>query len=120
MWTSHPNFFKVATLKSNPETIVGFVGCAVQNEDTVELARLSVNVDYRGRGIGQFLTRKVLDYARSEGYKNVILETANSQIGAPQLYAKFGFKVVNYGSVCTLANLLPFHGIYIIHYQKEI
>ncbi|XP_051784444.1 probable N-acetyltransferase camello isoform X1 [Erpetoichthys calabaricus] len=59
---------------------------------TLELKRMSVIKNYRGRGIAKTLCRTVLQFARENGYPTVILKTSVVQYEAQKLYECFGFK----------------------------
>ncbi len=56
-----------------------------------ELKRLFVAPDGRRRGVGMALTRAVIDRARREGARRVILQTGDPQPESVALYAAAGF-----------------------------
>ncbi|XP_006005640.1 probable N-acetyltransferase camello [Latimeria chalumnae] len=74
--------------------VVGIVGALVSEkaEDEVELKRMSVRKAFRGCGIAKALTRAVIDFARVNGYKSVVLGTSCVQYDAQKLYEGVGFK----------------------------
>ncbi|XP_051058827.1 LOW QUALITY PROTEIN: probable N-acetyltransferase CML1 [Phodopus roborovskii] len=57
----------------------------------LELFRLSVSSQHRGQGIAKALVRTVLQFARDQGYSDVVLETSAMQQGAVTLYLNMGF-----------------------------
>lgn len=59
--------------------------------DEWELKRLIVAPDGRRRGVGRALTRAVIDRARREGARRVILQTGAPQPESIALYASEGF-----------------------------
>jgi ribosomal protein S18 acetylase RimI-like enzyme len=74
------------------ELVVG--ACAVLRIDhaVVELAKLSVAPDARGRGIGRRLTLAAIAHAQSLGAERVVL-VSNSQLApAIRLYESLGFR----------------------------
>ncbi|KAL1767975.1 putative N-acetyltransferase CML1 [Sigmodon hispidus] len=58
----------------------------------LELFRLSVSSQHRGQGIAKALVRTVLQFARDQGYSDVILETSVLQQSALTLYLNMGFQ----------------------------
>ncbi|XP_051010791.1 probable N-acetyltransferase CML1 [Acomys russatus] len=58
----------------------------------LELFRLSVSSQHRGQGIAKALVRTVLQFARDQGYSDVVLETSVMQQGAITLYEGMGFQ----------------------------
>ncbi|KAM5191933.1 N-acetyltransferase 8-like [Mantella aurantiaca] len=61
-------------------------------ENQVELKRLSVSTEHRGKGIAKALCNTVIDYARKRGSSAVVLSTSLSQSDASNLYRKMGFR----------------------------
>lgn len=58
----------------------------------LQLFRLSVSSQHRGQGIAKALVRTVLQFARDQGYADVVLETGLLQQGAVTLYYSMGFQ----------------------------
>ncbi|XP_059112740.1 N-acetyltransferase 8-like [Peromyscus eremicus] len=58
----------------------------------LELFRLSVSSQHRGQGMAKALVRTVLQFARDQGYSDVVLETTIIQQGAVSLYESMGFQ----------------------------
>lgn len=56
-----------------------------------ELKRLYVRPAFRGRRIGEALLRRLLEDARSAGYRSVLLDTLPALDSALRLYRRFGF-----------------------------
>ncbi len=92
------------------------VGCGCIKEydiETVEIKRMFVDKDYRGRGISKAILSRLENIAFEKGYKKTILETGIKQQEAIGLYSKQGYKKIeNYGqyagmnsSVCMLKQL---------------
>uniref|UniRef100_A0A8C5WYF3 N-acetylaspartate synthetase n=1 Tax=Laticauda laticaudata TaxID=8630 RepID=A0A8C5WYF3_LATLA len=84
--------FWVAVLNGN---VVGIVAARGNEEDnTVELRRMSVDSKYRGKGIAKALGRKVLEFAVLNNYSSVVLGTTAVKVAAHKLYESLGFKHV--------------------------
>ncbi|NWX43906.1 NAT8L synthetase, partial [Steatornis caripensis] len=84
--------FWVAVLDGN---VVGIVAARGNEEDnTVELRRMSVDSHYRGKGIAKALGRKVLEFAMLNNYSSVVLGTTAVKMAAHKLYESLGFKHV--------------------------
>ncbi|OAV43505.1 GNAT family N-acetyltransferase [Lewinella sp. 4G2] len=77
------------------------VGCGSLKEyesGTVELKRMYVSPDARGRGIGSELVEELVSWASELGYSRMILETGHEMPDAVALYKKNGFsRIPNYG-----------------------
>lgn len=79
--------------------ILGTVWVARPNRPLAEVARpgetdfrqLAVAPAARGRGIGEALTRQVIDLARARGSHRVVMNSGPEMTGAHALYAKLGF-----------------------------
>lgn len=57
----------------------------------LQLFRLSVAMERRGEGIAKALVRTVLQFARDQGYSEVVLDTSTIQHSAVALYQRLGF-----------------------------
>ncbi|KAK7803757.1 hypothetical protein U0070_003105 [Myodes glareolus] len=76
--------------------VVGIVGCLPVKDPPLgrkqmELFHLSVSSQHRRQGIAKALVRTVLQFARDQGYSDVILGTTVLQQGAMALYLNMGF-----------------------------
>uniref|UniRef100_A0A8D0ECP4 N-acetylaspartate synthetase n=1 Tax=Salvator merianae TaxID=96440 RepID=A0A8D0ECP4_SALMN len=84
--------FWVAVLNGN---VVGIVAARGSEEDnSVELRRMSVDSKYRGKGIAKALGRKVVEFAMLNNYSSVVLGTTAVKVAAHKLYESLGFKHV--------------------------
>lgn len=72
-----------------------FAGCIAMrklDDGICEMKRLFVRDAFRGRRIGNKLIRKIIDEARSAGYKKMRLDTYPAKMGkAVDLYRSYGF-----------------------------
>lgn len=64
-------------------------------EGYVELVKLYLREEARGKHLGKKLMTKSLDWARSHGYLHVYLETMEELSSAVGLYRKLGFSTLN-------------------------
>ncbi|WP_341997184.1 GNAT family N-acetyltransferase [Microbacterium sp. LWH7-1.2] len=80
--------------------VLGTVWIARPNRPLAEVARpgetdfrqLAVAPAARGRGIGEALTRHVIDLARERGSHRIVMNSGPEMTGAHALYAKLGFE----------------------------
>ena len=64
------------------------------NSEKCEIKRIYVKQEFRGRGFGEELFLKALEFARTH-YQVVTLKTDRTLIEAINMYKKHGFPVVN-------------------------
>ncbi|KAI5104445.1 N-acetylaspartate synthetase, partial [Silurus meridionalis] len=84
--------FWVAVLDSQ---VVGIVAAQGREDDnTVELRRMSVDSRFRGKGIAKLLGRRVLEFAMLNNYSAVVLGTTAVKMAAHKLYESLGFQKV--------------------------
>lgn len=74
-------------------------GCGVAtlpgaDSSVCELQRLFLLKEARGLGIGQTLMEKCIDFAKSQHYKLIYLETFPNMVEAVGLYKKNGFRLI--------------------------
>jgi len=80
----------IAKLKNQ---IVGvYVLCPV-NSEQAEIKNIAVEEKFQGNGIGKILLDDAFKLAKSKGYKELIIGTANSSVGQLYLYQKSGFEI---------------------------
>ncbi len=63
-------------------------------EDTVELVKMYLITEHRGKGLGKLLMRKCIDLAGVLGYKNIYLESMPELAAAVSAYQKLGFQLL--------------------------
>lgn len=77
------------------------VGCGafkLYENKTVEIKRMFVLPEQRGKGIAYQILSKLEKWAKEMDYNNCVLETGNKQVEAIGLYQKAGYAVIaNYG-----------------------
>lgn len=71
---------------------IGCVVCKAQDTATAVLARLYVEPHARKSGAGRALVNAVIDFARGEAFKRLVLDTHSELLSAAyRLYASLGF-----------------------------
>ena len=73
------------------------VGCGclkISDPDVIDVKRMWLSPDVRGRGLGRGLLEHLVGEARSLGYERVRLDTNEALIEAIALYEKMGFRSV--------------------------
>lgn len=88
------------------------VGCGAlkeYNSDTMEIKRMFVDQESRGKGIASGILVELEIWAKELSYKRCILETGIRQTEAIGLYKKNGFSLIsNYGQYAGLEGSLCF------------
>jgi GNAT superfamily N-acetyltransferase len=79
-------------------TAVGCGAFRAIDTETVEIKRMFVNPDSRGKGIASSILKELEQWASELNYTQIILETGINQPEAIALYKKRGYSVTeNYG-----------------------
>jgi GNAT superfamily N-acetyltransferase len=78
------------------------MGCGcfrnTNEEKVVELKRMYVIDDERGKGIGKGILKELEKWAKEKGNGQIILETGKLQIEAIEMYKKYDYGIIeNYG-----------------------
>ncbi len=84
------------------------VGCGAfkkHNDETVEIKRMFVHPDYRGKGVASFILKELELWATELHYSESILETGIKLQNAIALYKKSGYAISeNYGQYIGIEN----------------
>lgn len=103
--------FWVATMPTGDgEDVVGMVGAQAPDEEVPDhvlrsrtgvtrLQHMRVAPEHQRTGIGRRLTETVVQWARSKGYRIVILETTPQQLAAVALYESVGFSEIGRSTI---------------------
>ena len=75
-------------------TPTAVVGLRVLDGTTGELRRLFVRPPARAAGLGRGLTEAVIDGARAQGLRRLVLNTLPTMVHAQALYRSMGFDLV--------------------------
>ena len=88
------------------------VGCGAMKEydkSTMEIKRMYVSIEMRGKGVAVAVLNDLESWARELGYKKCVLETGDKMLEAIGLYKKSGYKVIsNYGQYENVENSICF------------
>ena len=69
----------------------GCVALRSLGDGSSEMKRMFVDPEFRGRGVGKALAVRLIDEARSAGYRTMRLDTSVRQLEAIALYERLGF-----------------------------
>jgi len=88
----------VATLRDDPDVVVGFASLSPYKEraayrTTVENS-VYVSREHGGLGIGSVLMRHVIDVARDSGFHSIVARIEASSVASRSLHASVGFDLV--------------------------
>lgn len=106
----YAQFNKIDTIR---HTVVAYheeqpVGCGAIKayaEGTVEVKRMYVRPELRGRGIAGKILSELEAWAEELGFERLILETGKAQPEAIRLYAKSDYETIpNYGQYAEVEN----------------
>lgn len=75
------------------EKIVGFAGIKYVL-DEADIMNIVVRKDCRNCGVGSFLLKHIVDFAKNNGINKLTLEVNENNIQAIHLYQKFGFRQI--------------------------
>ena len=80
-------------------------GCFKQyRNDTVEIKRMFVEKEYRGKGLSKLILKELEQWAKESGFQFAILETSVHFKRAQILYSKAGYSMIeNYDQYAGLA-----------------
>ena len=91
------------------------VGCGAIKEylpDTMEVKRMYVVVDRRGKGIASNILKELEKWAMELNYDKCLLETGKKQPEAIELYKKNGYQIIpNFGQYENVENSICFKKI---------
>ena len=55
------------------------------------IEELAVDTEFRGKGVGSALMRRAIEWARTQHFPGIMLETQDNNVPACKLYEKYGF-----------------------------
>ncbi|MEZ4792275.1 MAG: GNAT family N-acetyltransferase [Gelidibacter sp.] len=91
------------------ETPIGCGAIKLYDEKTIEIKRMYVLPEHRGKGIAVRILFELEIWAQELGFSKCILETGFKQPEAIALYKKAGFKIIpNYGQYIGVENSVCF------------
>ena len=80
------------------QKVIGTVAMINSSDDIFELAKMTVQEDFRGRGIANMLMDECLKFAKENKANEIFLISNDSLTIARNLYDKYGFKEVDLDS----------------------
>lgn len=110
----YAQFNKTATIKYalvayDGDVPVGSGAIRELSPDTMEVKRMFVLPDHRGKGIASVILQALETWSAELGYKKCILETGKNQPEAIALYKKRHYKIIpNYGQYQSMDNSVCF------------
>ena len=88
------------------------IGCGAIKKfenNSVEVKRMFVSKDFRGKGIAKKILTELETWAKELNYKSCVLETGKRQVEAVSFYQKCGYKITpNYGQYIEMDNSVCF------------
>ena len=109
LWSRYPDtqatYDQFNKIENNNTVVIAYdgpdaIGCGCfksVDRDTAEIKRMFVRQSHRGRGISKLIMSELEQWAKENGFRRLILETAERQPEAIGLYYKCGFsKIPNY------------------------
>lgn len=76
------------------EKVIGTVALMKMEEGVFELTKMAVVPAAQGKNIGQKLMQHTLDFAKSRGWKKLIIYSNRKLENAIHIYKKYGFKEI--------------------------
>ena len=80
------------------QKVIGTVAMIKSSDDRFELAKMTVQEDFRGKGIANMLMNECLKFAKENKANEIFLISNDSLTIARNLYNKYGFKEVDLDS----------------------
>jgi putative acetyltransferase len=99
------NSIKNAVVAYENETAVGCGAFKKYDDETVEIKRMFVRPENRGRGAAVAILNELENWASESAFKFAVLETGKKQPEAIRLYQKSGYELIpNYGQYAGVEN----------------
>lgn len=71
--------------------VIGCVGIKKFKDESCEMKRMYIVPSFRGKGIGKYLCKYVIEWCRTSTYKKILLDTNKEMKEAVHLYHSCGF-----------------------------
>lgn len=84
------NRFSIPLVVKSGTRIVGYA-CLWHIYEQMEIANIAVSPEFRGKGVGSTMMKRVLEVAKEKGCRSIILSVRKSNSAAISLYRRFGF-----------------------------
>ena len=92
-WNELANGHHYLVAQAPDGTVLGYAGLAVGDEEGW-INNIAVRQSEQRHGIGRALLEALLDQARKQHVKQVLLEVSVDNVAAQRLYAGYGFEVI--------------------------
>jgi len=77
-------------------SVIGYAGLSkLTSSTTSDIQTIAVSDSHRGRGIGRSLIQNLLDFAREQKAKEVLLEVREDRPAPHRLYSSLGFEDID-------------------------
>lgn len=117
LWESYPelkvDYWGNNIMELNPNVVIVYLNdvaaaCACfkkYNKNTIEIKRMFVSVQERGKGLAQNMLQELESWAKNMGFSFSVLETLYKQQAAIGMYQKVGYVITdNYAPYVGLEN----------------
>lgn len=94
---------KILIVYDNDKAIAS-VALKPVDTNTAEVARVYTDEEYRGKGLAKILIKEIVEFAKKQGYKKIVLDTWKDSSSARNLYKKLGFIEIPMFDIDTLKN----------------
>lgn len=103
------NSIDTAILLKDGDVTVG-CGCFKEHDEfSVEIKRMFILPEYRGKGYAKMVLSELEHWAKELGYQKAVLETGNHNTKAVTLYQNYGFhRTENYGQYANVETSVCF------------
>lgn len=94
------------------DTIVGCGAMKEYEDGVMEIKRMFVPLENRGKGIAGKILKELQNWAKELGYQKCVLETGDKMIEAIGLYKKNDFVIIpNYGQYASVESSICFEKV---------
>ena len=76
------------------DEIIGTVALMKMEEGVFELTKMAITPRYQGKQLGQKLMEHTIEYARTQGWKHLIIYSNRKLENAIYIYKKYGFEEI--------------------------
>lgn len=81
-------------LVADQEGILASGGLILLDDETAKIRKIYVRKDQRGQGLGKAILARLIDKAREQGRRRIVLETMAGMTAARAMYERFGFRTI--------------------------
>ena len=85
------SFIVFFCLTTETDTVIGTGALKKLDDSTAELKALYLEQRYRGYGFGKLIINSIIEEARKNGFKTIVLDSMKQYKEARKLYEKCGF-----------------------------